>query len=110
MKKTYRNGEYTMEISPNGNLWLVRKGKKCVATLDVEWIAYAPTERKISPLALLWCFLGGTIHSRRRSVHLAAAVNATVCNADRRVARRQSTHGLCSSLRSILSGPCPHNG
>lgn len=57
MKKTYRNGEYTMELSPNENLWLVRKGEKCVATLDVEWIAYAPTEWKIGPLTLLRRFL-----------------------------------------------------
>lgn len=37
MKTTYRNGDYAMELSPNGNQWLVHKGKKCVATLDVEW-------------------------------------------------------------------------
>lgn len=58
MKKTYRNGEYTMELSPNENLWLVRKGKKCVATLDVEWIADAPTEMKITPPDILWGVLG----------------------------------------------------
>jgi hypothetical protein len=57
MKKIYRNGEYTMELSPNGNLWLVRKGKKCVATLDVEWIADAPTERNITPSDILWGIL-----------------------------------------------------
>lgn len=57
MKKTYRNGEYTMELSPNGSLWLVRKGNECVATLDVEWIADAQTERKITPLFILVGFL-----------------------------------------------------
>lgn len=57
MKKTYRNGEYTMELSPNENLWLVRKANKCVATLDVEWIADAQTERKITPIEILLSFL-----------------------------------------------------
>lgn len=57
MKKTYRNGEYTMEISPNGNLWLLRKGNRCVATLDVEWIRDAQSQMKLNPLALLWSFL-----------------------------------------------------
>ena len=60
MKKTYRNGEYTMELSSNDNLWAVRKGKKCVATLDADWIADAPTEWKITPsdilLGILWWY------------------------------------------------------
>lgn len=53
MKKIYRNGEYTIELSPNGNQWLVHKGKRCVATLDVEWIADALTEMNITPLYIL---------------------------------------------------------
>lgn len=57
MKKIYRNGEYTMELSPNGNMWLVRNGNKCVATLDVEWLADAQTERKITPIEILLSFL-----------------------------------------------------
>ncbi len=57
MKKTYRNGEYTMELSSNGSLWLVRKGNKCVATLDVGWISDAQTEWKITPIEILLSFL-----------------------------------------------------
>lgn len=57
MKKTYRNGEYTMELSPNGNLWLVSKGNKCVATLDVEWIKDAMMQCHNNPLTLLVSFL-----------------------------------------------------
>ena len=57
MKKTYRNGEYTMELSPNGNLWLVRKGNKCVATLDVDWIQRRAYRRAFNPLWLLKDFL-----------------------------------------------------
>lgn len=57
MKKTYRNGDYTMELSPNGNLWLVRKGNKCVATLDAKWVRDAQTEWKLTPSELLFDFL-----------------------------------------------------
>lgn len=57
MKKIYRNGEYTMELSPNENQWLVHKGKKCVATLDVEWIKDALMQWHNNPLILLVSFL-----------------------------------------------------
>ena len=57
MKKTYRNGEYTMELSPNENQWLVHNGKKCVATLDVEWIQDALMQWHNNPLILLVSFL-----------------------------------------------------
>lgn len=57
MKKIYRNGEYTMELSPNENQWLVHKGKKCVATLDVEWIEDALMQWHNNPLILLASFL-----------------------------------------------------
>lgn len=57
MKKTYRNGEYTMDLSPNENQWLVHKGKKCVATLDVEWIEDALMQWHNNPLILLVSFL-----------------------------------------------------
>ena len=57
MKKIYRNGEYTMEISPDGNLWLVRKGDRCVATLDAEWVCSRAGTWNFDPLLLLKDFL-----------------------------------------------------
>ena len=58
MKKIYRNGEYTMELSPNENQWLVHKEKKCVATFDVEWIENALRQwHNNNPLILLVSFL-----------------------------------------------------
>lgn len=58
MKKTYRNGEYAMELSPNENQWLVRNGSKCVATLDVEWMHRRYGTRHVDPIWLLKDFLG----------------------------------------------------
>lgn len=57
MEKIYRNGEYTMKISPNGNLWLVSKGNRCVATLDVEWVRRREGTLHFAPLLLLKGFL-----------------------------------------------------
>lgn len=57
MKEIYRNGDYTMELSPNGSLWLVRKGNKCVATLDVDWIRRREDRWVFNPLWLLKGFL-----------------------------------------------------
>lgn len=57
MKKTYRSGEYTMELSPNENQWLVHKGNRCVATLDVEWVRRREGTCHVDPLLLLKNFL-----------------------------------------------------
>lgn len=57
MKKTYRNGEYTMGLSPNENQWLVLNGNKCVATLDVEWVLRRYGTLHVDPLLLLKDFL-----------------------------------------------------
>lgn len=46
-----------MELSPNENQWLVHKGKKCVATLDVEWIEDALMQWHNNPLIPLVSFL-----------------------------------------------------
>lgn len=57
MKETYRNGEYTMELSPNGNQWIVRKGNLCVATLGVKWAKVRSDCYGLTPGGLLKDFL-----------------------------------------------------
>lgn len=57
MKETYRHGDYTIKLSQNGKLWLLCRGKKCVATLDAKWVRHAPGEWKLTPPQLLWSFL-----------------------------------------------------
>lgn len=57
MKETYRNGEYTMELSPNGNQWLIHKGGLCVATLDVKWASRRAECYDLSPAGILRDFL-----------------------------------------------------
>lgn len=56
MKQSYRDGEYVMGLSPNGNQWLIHRGKLCVATIDRGW-----AERRMGhgydPMQLLREFL-----------------------------------------------------
>lgn len=57
MKKTYRNGDYTIGRSPNNNLWIIAKLGKPVATFDVAWIQRREGRRAFNPLWLLKGFL-----------------------------------------------------
>ena len=57
MKEVYRNGDYTIERSPNGNQWIVARLGKPVATFGVEWIQRRVCARAFHPLWLLKGFL-----------------------------------------------------
>lgn len=57
MKETYRNGDYTIELSPNGNQWIIAKLGCPVATIDVKWMQRRAGTIPIAPLLLLKEFL-----------------------------------------------------